>query len=120
MKHQLVRPLIISMGAEQPIDFDENPEKVLDAELKSKIQPELEHEPLKKDDSQIIHIENDTEKVLAIIGDCSSLPAVILYKDIFEPIGYRIEQIIFDGESEEQLTTRLSDIFNSCSQVSLD
>ena len=32
MKHQLVRPLIISMGAEKPIDFDENQEKVLDSE----------------------------------------------------------------------------------------
>ena len=45
------------MGAEQPIDFDENPEKVLDSELKSKIEPELEPKLLKNDDSQIIHIE---------------------------------------------------------------
>ena len=108
------------MGAEQPIDSDENPKKILDFKLKSPIETELEPKISKKDDVQKNHTENDTEKVLAIIGDCSSLPAVILYKDIFEPIGYRIEQIIFDGESEEQLTTRLSDIFNSCSQVSLD
>ena len=36
---------------------------------------------------------------------------------MFESIGYKVEDIIFDGETEEEITLRLTEIVSRCENV---